>query len=71
MEDKIKTKIDEVIETILAKDAKDISYSEYCIIKSRYDQLKYEKEQEDRNKKLRDAVIDSFGGFGSIHEKVI
>lgn len=52
MKDKIIAKIDEVIETIIAKNPKDITYNEYRILDSKLISIKYEEEQEAKNKEM-------------------
>ena len=66
MKDAIGNKIIEVVENILAKDAKDITYNEYCIIKNVYDQIKYEEEQDEKNKKFLESILNTlYCGFGT------
>ena len=50
--EKIKAKIDEVIETIINKDPKDITYNEYRILDSKLISIKYEEEQEAKSKEM-------------------
>jgi len=52
MKDKIQAKINDIIETIIAKDPKDITYNEYRILDSKLISIKYEEEQEAKNKEM-------------------
>ncbi len=60
MKEKIENKINEIIETIIAKDSKEVTYNEYRILENRYSFLKYEEDQKERNKKLFSAITDTF-----------
>ena len=61
MKDKIKEKINEVLEHILSKEAKDITYSEYCILDSKLSSLKWEEEQESKNKEMAELMAKVIG----------
>ena len=50
--DKIKAKIDDVIEYIIGKEPKDITYNEYRILDSKLISIKYEEEQEAKSKEM-------------------
>lgn len=50
--DKINKKIDEVIEYIIGKDTKDITYNEYRILDSKLSSIKYEEEQKAKSKEM-------------------
>ena len=50
--DKIKAKIDDVIEYIISKEPKDITYNEYKILDSKLMSIKYEEEQKAKNKEM-------------------
>ena len=50
--DKIKAKIDDVIEYIISKEPKDITYNEYRILDSKLISIKYEEEQEAKSKEM-------------------
>lgn len=50
--DKIKGKIDDVIEYIIGKEPKDITYNEYRILDSKLISIKYEEEQEAKSKEM-------------------
>jgi hypothetical protein len=63
MKEKIENKIDEVIEAIIEKDAKEVTYNEYRILENRYSFLKYEEEQRERNKKLVNVITDTFSSL--------
>ena len=52
LKDKINKKIDEVIEYIIGKDTKDITYNEYRILDSKLTSLKWEEEQASKNKEM-------------------
>ena len=61
MREKIERKIDEVIEFILAKDPKEITYSEYRIIDSRAKDLRYLEEQKQRTEEMTNMMIKTLG----------
>jgi hypothetical protein len=63
MKEKIENKINEVIEAIIEKDAKEVTYNEYRILENRYSFLKYEEEQKERNKKLVNVITDTFSSL--------
>jgi hypothetical protein len=63
MKEKIENKINEVIEAIIEKDAKEVTYNEYRILENRYSFLKYEEEQRERNKKLVNVITDTFSSL--------
>jgi ribonucleotide reductase alpha subunit len=67
MKEKIENKINEVIEAIIAKDAKDVSYNEYRILENRYSFLRYEDEQKERNKKLINVITDTLSSASLPH----
>lgn len=50
--DKINSKIDDVIEYIISKEPKDITYNEYRILDSKLISIKYEEEQEAKSKEM-------------------
>lgn len=50
--DKIKVKIDDVIEYIITKEPKDITYNEYRILDSKLMSIKYEEEQKAKSKEM-------------------
>lgn len=50
--DKINKKIDEVIEYIIGKDTKDVTYNEYRILDSKLMSIKYEEDQKAKNKEM-------------------
>lgn len=52
LKDKINKKIDEVIEYIIGKDTKDITYNEYRILDSKLSSIKWEEEQASKNKEM-------------------
>jgi hypothetical protein len=60
---KIEDKINEVIEAIIEKDAKEVTYNEYRILENRYSFLKYEEEQKERNKKIVNVITDTFSSL--------
>ena len=68
MKDKIKAKINEVIENILSKDAKEITYSEYCILDGKLSALKWEEEQAAKGKEMAELVAKTFS-FNSVCQK--
>lgn len=52
LKDKIKVKIDDVIEYIITKEPKDITYNEYRILDSKLMSIKYEEEQKAKSKEM-------------------
>lgn len=60
MKDAIEVKIKEIIDYILSKDPKDISYNEYRILDGKLASIKYEEEQKDRNKKMFELMGSAF-----------
>jgi hypothetical protein len=50
--DKINSKIDDVIEYIISKEPKDITYNEYRILDSKLMSIKYEEEQKAKSKEM-------------------
>lgn len=71
MKEKLQNKIDEVIENILAKDAKKITYNEYYILDNKLSNLKYEEEQETRRGELAEMMAKTFSyGIGSPPSKL-
>ena len=66
MKEKIERKINEIIESIISKDPKEITYNEYRILDSKLSAIKYEEEQKIRNKEMAELVGKTFGyGFGT------
>ncbi|MBQ2173885.1 MAG: hypothetical protein II453_02050 [Alphaproteobacteria bacterium] len=61
MKEKIESKINEIIETILAKNPHEITYSEYKILDCRYKDLKYFEEQKKRNEEMTQLMAKSIG----------
>ena len=71
MREKLQSKLDEVIEYILSKDAKDITFNEYRILDNKLSSIKYEEEQKEKNKELFDAMLKNIGtGFCSAPGKL-
>lgn len=64
MKEKIESKINEVLEAIMAKDARAITYNEYRILDNRLSALKWEADRETKNKELTELMIKTVGGFG-------
>lgn len=66
--DKINKKIDEVIEYIIGKDTKDITYNEYRILDSKLSSIKWEEEQAAKSKEMAELWSKTLGnnifGFG-------
>lgn len=52
LKDKINKKIDDVIEYIISKEPKDITYNEYRILDSKLASIKWEEEQASKNKEM-------------------
>lgn len=67
--DKIKAKIDDVIEYIISKEPKDITYNEYRILDSKLSSIKWEEEQAAKSKEMAELWSKTLGnnifsGFG-------
>ena len=62
MEEQIKTKMNDVLNYILNKPIVDVTFEEYKILKNRLDEIKYEHEKEERDKKMVELVANTFGG---------
>lgn len=56
MKEQLEQKITEVIEYILSKDAKDITYSEYKILDSKLSSIKYEEERAKNNQEISELM---------------
>lgn len=65
MREKIEQKIDEIVNSIIAKDPSEISYSEYRILDCRAKDLRYAEEQQKRNDDFVKIMASTLGGFGS------
>lgn len=69
MKEKIEKKINDVIETIIEKDPKNITYNEYRILDSKLSAIKWEEEQAAKNKEMAELWSKTLGnnlfcGFG-------
>lgn len=64
MRDKIEHKINDIIESILAKDVDAITYSEYKILDCRSKDLRYWEEQAKKTEEMAQLVGKAFGGYG-------
>ena len=60
MKEKLQNKINEVIEVILDKDAKKISYNEYCILDNKLSAIKYKEEQKRAKNEIAEMVAKTF-----------
>lgn len=61
LKDKISKKIDDVIEHIIAKDPKDITYNEYRILDSKLSSIKWEEEQAAKSKEMAELWSKTLG----------
>ena len=61
LKDKINKKIDEVIEYIIGKDTKDITYNEYRILDSKLSSIKWEEEQAAKSKEMAELWSKTLG----------
>ena len=61
MKEKIEQKIDEIIESILAKPVNEITYSEYRILDCRSKDLQYREEQSKRSEEMGQLMAKTFG----------
>lgn len=66
MEEKIESKINEIIEYIISKKAEEITYSDYKILDCRIKDIVYKKEQEKRNTEMVSLMTKAFSGIGNI-----
>lgn len=69
MKDKIQSKINDVIEAIIAKKPEDITYNEYRILDSKLSAIKWEEEQATKNREMAELWSKTLGnnlfnGFG-------
>ena len=60
MREKIEKKINEIIEAIITKDVKDISYNEYRILDNKLCSIKYEEETKQKNAELTALMAKTF-----------
>lgn len=66
MKEKIEAKVKEIIEAIIAKDTKDITYNEYRILDNKLCTIKYEEESKRKNEELTALMTKTFtSGIGS------
>ena len=66
MKDKIEAKVNEVIDYIISKDVKDITYNEYRILDSKLSNLKYEEEARKRNDEMTSLLVKSIGNYSNM-----
>lgn len=65
MLEKIEHKIDSIIETILAKDPRHVTYSEYKILDCRAKDIRFLAEQKQKSEEMTQMMIKTLGcGFG-------
>ena len=60
MKEKIEAKVIEIIEAIIAKDVKDITYNEYRILDNKLCSIKYEEECKRKNEEISTLVAKTF-----------
>ena len=66
MKEKLEAKVNEIIESIMAKDVKDITYNEYRILDNKLSAIKYEEESKRKNEEFTALMAKTFaGGIGS------
>lgn len=66
MKGKLESKIAEIIEAIISKDVKDITYNEYRILDNKLSTIKYEEESKRKNEELTALMTKTFtNGIGS------
>ena len=58
MKEKIESKIDEIINFIISKDPKEITYSEYKILDSRSKDLDFQADREERKQEAKQRSED-------------
>lgn len=60
MKESIEAKVKEIIDYILSKNPKDISYNEYRILDAKLASIKYDEEQKEKNKKMFELMGSAF-----------
>ena len=61
----IENKVNDVINYIIGKAPENITYNEYRILDTKLKEIKYEKEQKERNEKMMKSMSEClFSGFG-------
>ena len=60
MKEKLEAKVNEIIEAIMAKDVKDITYNEYRILDNKLSAIKYEEESKRKNEELTALMAKTF-----------
>lgn len=60
MKEQIEAKITEIIEAIIAKDVKDITYNEYRILDNKLCSIKFEEESKRKNEELASLMAKTF-----------
>ena len=66
MKERLKEKIDEVINHILDKDVRDMTYSDYKILDAEYKDIVYKEEQAKRNEEFKETFFKAFSGMNSV-----
>ena len=66
MKEKIEAKINEVIEAIIAKDPKDITYNEYKILDNKLATIKWSEEQSKHNAEYSEILGKMFANSVSV-----
>jgi len=69
MKERIEAKIEEIIESIIEKDAEEIGPNDYFILDMALKDIRAKEAQEESNRRLRETVAQlgftPFGGFGA------
>lgn len=60
MVEKIETKMNEIVDYIISKEPKNITYNEYRILESRYVTLKYELDQSKQKERWGQLMSEAF-----------
>ena len=66
MKERLEQKIDEVIENILSKDAKDVTYNDYRILDNKLASIRYAEEQKTRNEEMVTLMAKAMGSTLSL-----
>ena len=66
MKERLEQKINEVIENILSKDAKDVTYNDYRILDNKLASIRYAEEQKTRNEEMNTLMTKAMGGTLSL-----
>lgn len=66
MKEKLETKINEIIEYIIEKEPKDITYNDYRILDNKLANIKYEEQQLLHNKDFSELMAKTFSNVYNV-----